>query len=98
MSSISNMLPRLIGFIVIVITLALAPSIYTANLTVVNYTHIASFTAMSSIAGYGGFLAILGLLITQGIFAVGNYKQQRGGWASLYWMIGSVVALSLIHI
>ncbi len=90
-----NLAPKLIGFIAIVITISLAPSIYSANVAVVNYgggSGLVPFLGMDAIAPFGGFLAIFGLLATQGIFAIGTLKSGQGtGWRQIMLMIGLVI-------
>ena len=93
----SQLLPKIIGFIVIVITVALSPAVYTANLTVVNYSSLATFLGMTAIAPYGGFLLILGILIAQGLFAIAGARGTgNGGWKDLFTMVGTVVCVIII--
>ena len=97
---LKNILPKVLGFIGIVITLALAPSIYTANLSVVNYgggSGLTNFIGMDAIAPYGGFLLILGILIAQGLFQVAGYGGGKAeGWKDLFMSVGIVIAVIIL--
>lgn len=99
MNNLKDLLPRIIGFLVIVITIALAPSIYTANLLVVEYgggSGLTSFLGMDAISPYGGFLTILGLLVAQGLFAIASFRNSGGSWKDMFAMIGAVIAVIIL--
>ncbi len=95
-----TILPKVMGFIAIVITLALAPAIYTANLTVVNYgggSGMVNFTGMDAVSPYGGFLLILGILIAQGIFQIAGFGGGKSeGWKDLVFSVGIVIAVIIL--
>ena len=89
-----NLFPRIMGFIVIVITLALAPTINTANVAVAAHDNISYMTGMSALSAFGAPLIILGLLTVGGIFAVSGVKGQlTAGVGDMMRVIGSVVII-----
>lgn len=93
--NMGNLFGKIMGFLVIIITLALAPSIQTANATVLANTGVAnsSLTGMLVIGGFGAPLIILGLLASGGIFALAGAKGQLGGATGrdLMAVVGSVI-------
>lgn len=99
---LQNLMPKIMGFIVIIITLALGPAIYTANLAVVNWVatapstgDVTEFLGLGVVAGFGAFIIILGLLVSGGIFAVAGVKNQlRGaGMKDVLAVVGTVVII-----
>ena len=92
-----DIMPKILGFLVIIITLALAPTINTANATIVagNLTNLIGMTAISA---FGAPLIILGLLVSGGIFAVAGTKGILGGASvsDLLSVVGSVVVLIVV--
>lgn len=102
---LKGLMPRIMGFIVIIITLALGPAIYTANLGITGWTTtitgtpaggtIAQFLGLSVVAGFGAFIVILGLLIAGGIFAVSGIqgKLANAGMGDILKVVGSVVVI-----
>lgn len=58
---------RILGFLIIVITLALAPEINAAN-SVVASGNLTNLIGMSVVTGFGAPLIVLGLLVAGGIF------------------------------
>ncbi len=95
-----ELLPKIVGFIALVITIALAPSIYTANLSVVNYgggSGLTNFIGMDAIAPFGGFLIIFGILIAQGIFNIaGVGGAKASGWKDILVSVGSVIVVIIL--
>jgi hypothetical protein len=95
-----DLLPKIIGFIALVITIALAPSIYTANLSVVNYgggSGLTNFIGMGAIAPFGGFLIIFGILIAQGIFNIAGYGGAKAsGWKDILVSVGAVIVVIIL--
>ena len=92
-----DIMPKILGFLVIIITLALAPTINTANATIAagNLTNLIGMTAISA---FGAPLIILGLLVSGGIFAVAGQKGVLGGASvsDLLTVVGSVVVLIVV--
>lgn len=96
---LQNLMPKIMGFIVIIITLALGPAIYTANTAIVTWTSsagggdITEFLGMSVVAGFGAFIIILGLLISGGMFTIAGLKNQLhgAGMKDILMVVGSVV-------
>lgn len=92
---LTGLFGKIMGFIVIVVTLALAPSIVTANAAVAAHANVTSgvLTGMSVVAAFGAPLIILGLLVSGGVFAVAGMKGQLGGATAkdLLTVVGSVI-------
>jgi len=92
-------MPKIMGFIVIIITLALGPAIYAANTAIVAWTStggggdITEFLGMGVVAGFGAFIIILGLLISGGMFTIAGLKNQLkgAGMKDILMVVGSVV-------
>lgn len=79
---------KIMGFLVIIITLALAPSINTANATVAagNLTNLIGMTVVTE---FGAPLIVLGLLVVGGVFV---WKGTAGrGMSDLMSTIGLVI-------
>jgi hypothetical protein len=100
MDRFKELLPKILGFIGIVITIALSPAIYTANLLVVNYgggSGLTNFTGMDAISPYGGFLIIFGILIAQGIFNIaGVGGAKSSSFKDLLIPVGSVIVVIIL--
>lgn len=60
---------KILGFLVIIITLALGPTIYTSNAAIVS-ANLTGLIGMSVVAGFGAFIIIFGLLIGGGVLAI----------------------------
>ena len=98
---LASLLPRILGFLVIIITLALSPSIYSANADILAWADavnnppvlLADFIGLDVIAGFGAFIIIIGLLVSGGFFAVAGLKNriQGAGMRDMLVVIGSVV-------
>jgi hypothetical protein len=94
---------KIMGFVVIIITLTLSPSIYTANSAILSWTTsivegtvtLSDFIGLSAIAGFGGFIIILGLLVSGGLFTLAGVKGQLAGaaWKDILMVIGSVIVV-----
>jgi len=83
---------RIMGFVMIIVTLALAPTIQTSNDAIIA-ANLSDLTGMTAVSAFGAPLIILGLLVGGGLFAVAGVKGRLQG-ASLGDMlsvIGSVV-------
>jgi hypothetical protein len=91
---LSSLFPRIMGYIVIIITLALAPSIATANTSIVNHASVANMTGMTVVGGFGAPLIILGLLVAGGAFAItGARGKLSAGAGDLLKVVGSVIVV-----
>ena len=90
----SNISGRLMGFIVIGVTIIMSATIYTANagITSANLTNI---TALSDIAGFGPLIMILGLLFTGGMLTYASFSSPNSkiGKVDIRLTVGSVVLL-----
>lgn len=95
-----DLLPKIVGFIALVITISLSPAIYSANLSVVNYgggSGLTNFIGMDAIADFGGFLIIFGILIAQGIFQIaGVGGGKASGWKDILVSVGSVIVVIIL--
>ena len=79
---------KIMGFLVIIITLALAPSINTANTTVAT-GNLTNLIGMSVVTDFGAPLIVLGLLVVGGVFI---WKGTQGaGMGQLMGTIGLVI-------
>ncbi len=73
---ISKLMGVILGLLTIVVTLAVAPSIATANTAVANSGNLTSdMIGMAVVVTFGAPLAILGLLAMGGLFVLGASKQ-----------------------
>ena len=80
------------GFVVIIITLALAPTIQTSNDAIIA-ANLTDLTGMTAVAAFGAPLIILGLLVSGGLFAVAGVRGRLQGASvgDMLSVIGSVV-------
>ena len=75
---LGKLLGVILGLLTIVVTLAIAPNIATANTAVANSGNLtANMIGMSVVVTFGAPLAILGLLAMGGLFIVGAWKGNR---------------------
>lgn len=94
---LSNLVPKIMGWLVVVITLALAPTINTYNTAVTTNvsaaTNAAKMIGMTAVDDFGGFLIIMGLLITGGLFGVAGVRNKLGGASirDMLEIIGAVI-------
>lgn len=88
-------LGKVMGFLVIIITLALAPSIITSNNVIIAHVAIDNFTGMAAVAAFGAPIIILGLLVSGGMFAVAGVKGKLAGVGvkDMLLVIGSIVVV-----
>lgn len=97
---LQTLMPKVMGFLIVIITLALAPTINTENATIIA-SNLTNCIGMTAIAAFGAPLIILGLLIGGGIFAVAGTRGLLAGATirDMLEIIGAVVfvivALSL---
>ena len=80
-------------FIAIIVTLALAPYIYTANSAIIGWGDLTPFLGLEVVAGFGAFIIILGLLVQGGFFA---FKATTGGMRDILQVVGTVVVILVI--
>jgi hypothetical protein len=86
--NLQGLLSKVLGFLVIIITLALAPAINTANTAVIN-DNLTNCIGMTAISDFGAPLIILGLLAMGGIFV---WKASKGSsMQDMFKVIGAVV-------
>jgi hypothetical protein len=91
---LGNLFSKIMGFILIIVTLALAPSIVTTNAAVAAHANVTSgvLIGMSVIAAFGAPLIILGLLVMGGVFAVAGVKGQINASAGdLMKVVGATI-------
>lgn len=93
-----DIMPKILGFLVIIITLALAPTINTANVAITGHANCSEMIGMVAIGAFGAPLIILGLLVSGGIFAVSGTKGALSGASvgDLLSVVGSVVVLIVV--
>ena len=87
---------KVMGFILMIIILALAPSIITANTAIGAHANITQATALSTVDDFGPPIMILALLATSGFFAYSGMKNRLKG-ASMKQML-SVVGIVIVAI
>jgi hypothetical protein len=91
----SKLVPAILGWLVVVITLALAPTIVTYNTAVTTNVAAAANAAymigMTAVDDFGGFIIIFGLLLSGGFFAVAGMKSKGSTVGDLLSVIGAVV-------
>lgn len=99
--NLQSLFAKIMGFVVIIVTLALAPSIATANTAITGWTgtaptaNITQFMGMSVVGSFGAPLIILGLLIGGGLFAVAGVRGKMGavGMKDMMAVVGSVIVV-----
>ena len=90
-----SLLAKIIGFLVIVITLALAPTIDTANVAISGHANVTQMLGMTVISGFGAPLIIIGLLVAGGLFALSGVRGQlkNASMGDMMSVIGSVIVI-----
>ncbi len=88
-----NLLPKILGWIVIIITLALGPTIYTSNSAITGHASVDNMTALATVAGFGAFVIIFGLLVSGGMMAIAGAKGGAAGRTDMISVIGSVILI-----
>ena len=101
--NLQNLLPRIMGFLVIIITLALSPTIYSQNAAILAWTDgvntpavlLADFIGLEAIAGFGAFIIIFGLLVGGGMFAISGVRSRLAGATvkDMLLVVGSVIMI-----
>jgi len=90
-----RLVPSIMGWLIVVITLALAPTIETYNgyvsTNVSGAINSSYMLGMTAIDDFAGFLMIMGLLVSGGLFAVGGMKQKSTTVADMLGIIGAVI-------
>lgn len=83
-------IPRIMGWLIVVITLALAPTINTANQAIATSGNLTSdMIGMSIVVTFGAPLMILSLLVSGGMFGMG--KVGDGTVQGMLGVIGAVI-------
>jgi len=92
--NLSGLLPKIMGFLVIIITLALAPTINTANAVIVG-DNLTNLIGMSVVADFGAPLIVFGLLAIGGAFAMAGVrgKLSNTSTSDLLGVVGSVIVV-----
>ena len=93
--NISGLFSKIMGFLIIIITLALAPTINTANTAITGHDNVSIMIGMVAIGAFGAPLIIIGLLSAGGLFALSGVKGRLGG-ASMKDMIGVVGSVVVV--
>ncbi len=92
---LQRLIPSIIGWLVVVITLALAPTIETYNGYVTGNvsgaTNAAYMIGMTAIDDFGGFIMIMSLLVSGGLFAVGGMKNKNTSVSDMLQVIGAII-------
>jgi hypothetical protein len=97
---VGNLLPKLMGWVTVIVVLALAPTIATNNsaiTTAISTANATLFIGMSVVVPFGGPLMIIALLFTGGLMATGRVGD--GSVGAMLKIVGevivSIVVLSL---
>lgn len=95
MNIMNKLVPSILLWVVIVITLALSPTIETYNgyvtTNVAAATNAAYMIGMTAVDDFGGFLMIMSLLVAGGLFAIGGMKYKNTTVADMLSVIGAVI-------
>lgn len=90
-----RLLPSILSWLVVVITLALAPTIetYNTNVTtnVAGATNAAYMLGMTAVDDFGGFLMIMGLLVAGGFFGIAGIRNKNVTVQDMLEVIGAVI-------
>lgn len=93
--TLGKLVPAILGWLVVVITLALAPTIESYNAFVTSNvsgaTNAAYMIGMTAIDDFGGFLMIMMLLVSGGLFAVTGMKMKNYTVGDMLSVIGAVI-------
>lgn len=95
MNFMGRLIPSIMGWLTIVVTLALAPTIVTYNTAVTTNitaaTNAAYMIGMTAVDDFGAFIIIIGLLVTGGLFAVAGMRQKNTTIGDMVGVIGAVI-------
>jgi len=90
-----KIVPAVLGWLVVVITLALAPTIESYNgfvtTNVTAATNASYMIGMTAVDDFGGFLMIMILLVSGGMFAVTGMKLKNYTVGDMLSVIGAVI-------
>lgn len=93
--ALGKLVPAIMAWLAVVITLALAPTIETFNTHVTTNVSGATNTAymigMTAITPFAGFLIIMGLLVSGGLFGVAAMRAKSTTVEDLLETVGAVV-------
>ena len=96
MKAFAGLLPRVFGWLIVIITLALAPTINTSNNAIIagNNTNLIGLAAIDD---FGAPIIIIGLLFTGGVFGIAGIrgKTQNVGTGDMLAIVGAVVGTIL---
>jgi len=92
---LNKLVPAIMGWLVVVITLALAPTIETYNghvtTNVTAATNASYMLGMTAIDDFAGFLMIMALLVSGGLFAVTGMRSKSVTVSDMLQVIGAVI-------
>lgn len=92
---LKKLVPAIMGWLVVVITLALAPTIETYNgcvtTNVTAATNASYMLGMTALDDFGGFLMIMSLLVAGGLFAVSGMRNKNYTVGDMMQVIGAVI-------
>jgi len=102
--ALGRLVPAILGWLAVIVTLALAPTIETYNgyitTNVSTATNSSYMIGMPAISPWGGFIMIISLLLGTGIFAYSGMKSKNVTVGDLIGIIGAVIisvfALSVV--
>ena len=92
--NLKSLFGRIMGFVMIIVTLALAPTIASSNASI-ETANLTNLTGMTAISAFGAPLIILGLLLGGGLFAAAGIRGRLQG-ASLGDMISVIGSVVLV--
>ncbi len=92
---LKSLLPAILGWIVVIIVLSMSPTIAGYNTAistnVTAATNVAYMVGMTTVVQFGGFLTIIALLLSTGVFSFAATRNQNVGTGGLLAMIGTVI-------
>jgi len=95
MGALKKLVPSILGWLNVVVVLALAPTIETYNghvtTNVAAATNSSYMIGMTAIDDFAGFLMILVLLVGAGVFAVGGMRNKNYTVSDMLTSIGSII-------
>jgi hypothetical protein len=92
---LNSLLPKILGFLIIILTLALGPTIYTSNGDIILWGVLDPFIGLEVTVGFGAFIIIFSLLISGGIFAIAGMRGKLANTTvyDLLKVIASVIVI-----
>lgn len=92
---LNKLVPSILGWMVVVIVLALSPTIVTYNSGVTSNvtaaTNAAYMIGMTVVDDFAGFIIIMGLLFSGGWFAISGMRNKNTTMKDMVGVIGAVV-------